>query len=400
MVKLIFKLFFLLQVVLIVSWFIGRSFLPIRTSAFLGKGLGGQVSNQPLLWSRANFDGFYYAKIARDGYQHLQQAFFPLYPRLISYLEKVAGGYVLSGVIISSISFVVFMVLFSKLLDIVGEKKSVIKNTLIYYALFPTSFYFLSVYSESIFLVWVMLSFYLARKEKWLLAGLVAGLASYTRVVGLFVVPALIYEYYEIEAKRTMKDRFAAAKQVFRKRLSWQYFKYALKSRFRHIKNLFFISLGSWGMAKYGLYLKRTVGDFFYFVHAQPDFHTGRQVNRVVLIYQVLWRYLKMIFTVDITSYTYLVVWFELLISLLFVFLLIYTWLKTKVPRSWLIFSAFAFLLPTTTGTFTSMPRYVLACFPCFLSLAKLKLPRYVQYLSLVIQFAAAVFFVRGYWVA
>lgn len=398
--KQIIKLFILIQLILVSSWLVGDKLLPFRTETFLGRGLGGNVTNYPLLWSRANFDGFYYAKIARDGYQHLQQAFFPLYPKLIWLVEKITDGFVLSGVIISSLSFLAFMFLLSKLLEEIGETKSTIRKTLVYYAVFPTSFYFLTVYSESLFLLWVVLSFYLAQKNKWLLAGLVAGLASYTRVVGLFMVPALIFQYYQTEAKRNMKTRFQAAKSAVKNRFSWSYLKYLLKTRLPHLKKITAILTGLWGFITYGLYLKNSVGDFFYFAKAQPGFHTGRQVNRVVLIYQVLWRYLKMIFTVDITSYTYLIVWFELLFSLLFLFLLIYCWLKTKIPRSWLVFSAFAYLLPTLTGTLTSMPRYVLACFPCFLGLSKLKLPKYVSFISIVLQFVAAMLFVRGFWVA
>lgn len=398
--KTILRNFLVLQLVLIAAWYIGSQFLPIRTETFLGRGLGGKVSNQPLLWTRANFDGFYYTKIARDGYQHLQHAFFPLYPRLISLFQKIFGGFVLSGVVISSLGFLIFMYLLSQLLADIGEDKKTIKKTLFWLSFFPTSFYLLSTYTESIFLVWIITSFYLAEKKKWLLAGLIAGLASYTKVVGIFVVPALIYSYYESEAKRNMKDRVVAMKQAVKNRASWEYLKYLIKSRLPHIKNLAAISTGGWGLLVYGLYLVRTKGNFFYFVKAQPAFLTGRQVNRIVLIYQVLWRYLKMIFTVDITSYTYLIVWFELLITLLFLFLLIYIWLKTEIPRSWIIFSAFAFLTPTLTGTFTSMPRYVLVCFPCFLGLAKLKLPKYVQWLSFGLLQVAATLFVRGYWIA
>ncbi len=398
--KLILKLFIFLQIVLIASWCLGSGFVPLRTETFLGRGLGGKVVNQPLVWSRANYDGFYYAKIARDGYQHLQQAFFPFYPKLINFFQGIFGGYILSGIIISSVSFLFFLFLLSELMRQSGEEKQVIRKTLFYYALFPTAFYFVSVYTESIFMLLVIASFYLADKKKWLLAGLTAGLASYTRVIGVFLVPALIYEYYEIEAKRDMKTRFDAAKSALQKRLSWAYLKYLAKTRLPHIKNIGSILTGVWGFVVYGLYLHKTKDNFFYFIEAQSGFTAGRQVNKVVLIYQVLWRYLKMIITVDITSYTYFIVWYELIITLIFIFLLLYAWLRTKISRSWIIFSAFAFVLPTLTGTFTSMPRYVLACFPCFISLAKLKLPKYVYWISLVMLFLSSVLFVRGYWIA
>ncbi len=398
--KTIIKIFLILQLTLIAGWYVGEDILPFRTETFLGRGLGGWVSNKPLLWSRANFDGYYYAKIAREGYQHLQQAFFPFYPNFIRLIKHLVGDYVLSGILISSLSFLVFMYLFSLLLKSQGEDKSTIKKTLFYIGLFPTSFYFVSVYTESIFLVWVILSFLFGHKEKWLLAGLTAGLASYTRVTGIFMVPALIYQYYQTAAKRDMKTRVKAASETIRHRMNFKSIVSIIKTRFPHVKNLLAISTGCWGLVAYSIYLKRTVGSFLYFVQAQPQFGTGRQVSRLVLIYQVLWRYLKMILTVDIASYTYAIVWFELLITLLFIFLLIYAWLRTNTPHSWIIFSALAFLLPTFTGTFSSMPRYVLTCFPCFLILAKLKLPKYIYLISYLFLFIAATLYLRGFWIA
>ncbi len=400
MTRLIIKLFILIQLVLVGGWLAGSEFLPIRTETFLGKGLGGKVSNQPLLWSRANFDGFYYAKIARDGYQHFQQAFFPLYPNLIGFFEKIFGGYVISGVIISAVSLLLFLYFFNKLMKEKGFDDSIRRQSLIYITFFPTAFYFGAAYTEAIFMFLVVLSFYFAQKKRWLFAGLVAGAASYTKVVGIFLVPGLLYEYYDSQAKRDMKTRFVAAKEAIKNRFSLKYIVYLIKSRLPHIRGIGSILTGAWGLITYSLYLKRTTGDFFYFSTAQPQFQTQRTTDRIVLIYQVFWRYLKMIFTVDVTSYTYLIVWVELLIVLLFVFLLLYSWLKANLPPSWLIFSAFAFIVPTLTGTFTSMPRYVLICFPCFISLAKLKLPKYVPYISLVLQFIAAALFLRGYWIA
>lgn len=400
MLKKIILLFFILNLVLVSSWFIGDKILPFWTENYLGKNLGGNVSEMPLIWSRANFDGFHYVKIARDGYQHLQQAFFPFYPKLIRFFEKIIGDYTISGVIISSISFLAFMYLLSKLLKEVGEDSQTIKKTLIYYALFPTSFYFLSVYTESLFMVWIIASFYLAEKKQWFLAGLVAGLAAYTRFIGVFMVPALIYRYYQSVTKRQMIDRLQAAKEAIGNYFSWQYLKYLIKTRLPLLKSLLGISTGLWGLVVYGFYLHRTFGDFFYFANVRPDFLGGRQVNRIVMIYQVFWRYLKMIFTVDLISYTYFYVWLELLITLLFVFLILYGWLRTKISRSWVIFSAFAFLVPTFTGTFSSMPRYVLVCFPCFITLAKLKLPRFILYISFGLLFGLTTLFVRGYWIA
>jgi len=375
--------------------------------AFLGRGLGESVV-QPLIWSRANFDGFYYAKIARDGYQHLQQAFFPFYPKLIKFFQPLFGNFIIAGIFLSSACFLLALWLLARLLRKEGEEEATIRRTLLFLTLFPTSFYFVSVYTESLFLFLVLLTFWWAREKRWWLAGFTAGLASYTRLVGIFLFPALLYEYYQTESRRRMSERLSAVKKALVYRLSFNYLVYLFKSRWHHLKNLFFLSFSWWGLLSYMIYLKKTTGDWFYFARVQPDFGAQRSVDRLILLYQVFWRYLKMIFSVDPRSYIYFNVWFEFLIALLFLAILIWAWLmifhqeKEKISwrPSWLIFASFAYLLPTLTGTFSSMPRYVLVCFPCFLVLAKLKLPKLSYFLSGAFLLICAALFVRGYWIA
>lgn len=399
------RLFLLLQILVVVSWFFGERLLPIRTETFLGRGLGEHI-DKPLIWSRANFDGFYYAKIARDGYQYLQQAFFPFYPQLIKFFQpffksfnlQESNSFILSGIFISSACFIFCLYFFGRLFREEGEEEKTIRKALLFLVLFPTSFYFISVYTESVFLFLVLLAFWLAKKRKWLLAGLIGGLASYTRLAGVFLLPALLYEYYDEESRRTMKERVIAVKQrVFH--FDIKYLPLFLKSRLRHIQNIFFISLSSWGLIYYMSYLKRTVNDPFYFIKVQPGFGAQRSINRLIMLYQVFWRYLKMIFTVDCSDWIYFTVWLELLIGLLFIGLLILGWTKFKLKKSWMIFATLAYVLPTLTGTFSSMPRYILVCFPCFLILSKLKLPKLIFVLSLLLLLICTILFVRGYWI-
>jgi len=383
---------------LVVGWILGQKFLPFRTETFLGKGLG-EFTNRPLVWSRANFDGFYYAKIARDGYQYLQQAFFPFYPKVIKFFQPFFKSFVLSGIFISNICLVCFLWLFAGLLREEGEDKKTIKQTLLFLVLFPTSFYLGCVYNESLFMLLALFSFLLAKRKKWFIAALVAGFASYTRVIGIFLLPALVYEYYESESKRTMKLRVVAAKrQIIR--FNPKYLIYFFKSRAKHIKNLFFILFSGWGILRYALYLKETKGDYFYFIKVQPDFGAQRSVAKITMLYQVFWRYAKMILTVNQKDPIYFTIWLEILTAILFLALLILGWLKFKVHRPWLLFAALSFLLPTLTGTFSSLPRYVLVCFPCFLVLAKMKLPKFIYLLSGVLLLICTMMFLRGYWIS
>ncbi|MBU2591913.1 glycosyltransferase family 39 protein, partial [Patescibacteria group bacterium] len=399
MFKHLLKFFLLSQLILIIAWFLGEKFIPIGSETFLGKNLGESVDNS-LLWSRANFDGVHHISIARSGYGYLQQAFFPFYAKLISFSQPLFKNFILSGIFVSLISFFLSLIAFADLLKLEGEKEETIKKSLLFLILFPTSFYFSFVYTESLFLFLVLLSFWLAKKQQWLLSGLAAGLASYTRLTGIFLLPALLYQYNQTQAARGMKERFAAVKKDFFSRFNLNYFRYFVRTRINHFKNLVFILFSSWGLLLYMRFLKNTTGDPLYFIRVQPDFGAQRSIGRIIMIYQVFWRYLKMIFTVNPRSFIYFDVWVELVITLIFLYLLLFLWFRTKNYRPWLIFSTLAYLLPSLTGTFSSMPRYVLACFPCFLILAKMKLPKVLYFISGLGFLIFSGLFMRGYWIA
>jgi len=396
MLIFIVKRVFLLQIILLTVWFLGALTIPIKTDTFLGVGFG-EFNNNSYLWSRANFDGFHYLKIARDGYQYLQQAFFPFYPILIKSLRPIFGSYSLAGLAISNFCFPLSLWLLAKLFMAEGTDEKTIKSTLTCLIFFPTAFFFTAVYTESLFLFLALLSLYLGRKEKWLFAGLVAALASYTRLVGIFLLPALLVEYYALTGNSKNKGSIKSVSSILKP---------------DNIKNLLYIFTSSLGLIKYSYYLKLTQGDWLYFMKVQASFGAQRSVDKMILIYQTVWRYVKMIFTVYPKQWLYFNVWQELLISLLFLGLLIFGWIrreKLHLRSSWLVFASFAYFIPTLTGTFSSMPRYILVCFPCFLILAQLTsfFERKVAFIgkiliavSVLILIVSSALFFRGYWLA
>jgi hypothetical protein len=141
--------------------------------------------------------------------------------------------------------------------------------------------------------------------------------------------------------------------------------------------------------------------DSLMFFHVQPYFGAGRTGGKFILIYQVFWRYLKMI-AVTKLDYLFFTVWLEFLVSVGFLVLIVLAH-RRKIRISYLIFSLLAYVVPTLSGTFLSMPRYVLALFPGFIYLGLIK-NNFLKYLllvafSLVFVISAALFF-RGYWVS
>jgi len=412
MKKKIILLFALLQLSLFAAWFTGSKLHIFEESPFIGSGLRDYDHNS-LVWSRANFDGVHFVQIARDGYGYLQEAFFPFFPKLIGFFQPLFKSYLLSGIFVANLSFIFVLVVFWRLLEEEKIKKSVIKDSLVFLTFFPTAFYFLSVYSESTFLLLVLLSLYFARRGKFLWAGLVAGLASYTRFVGIFLLPALLVEYYEQASARKMKDRLASlGENIFH--FSRKSILYWLKTRTTHFKNLFYIGLSSTGLLAYMIYLHNCCGDWLYFAKVQVGFGGQRVVNKLILLYQVFWRYAKMVVTVAPRQWLYFCVWFELVIVVFILVLLLWGWHKRKeykIRLSWLVFSSLAFILPTFTGTFSSMPRYVLVSFPAFVVLARFiaekdknsKIP-WLKIIYLTISFIllmiSATAFFKGGWIA
>ena len=322
------------------------------------------------LWFWGGFDGVHYLNIAEKGYEYgLTQAFFPLYPLLIRWLN-LFGNSLVTALIISHLSLIGFLYCFIKLgrLDF---KAATIKWAGVLLLLFPAGFFLFGVYTESLFLFLTAACFYLARRRQWGWAAIMAGLASGTRLVGIFLLPAILWEYYKVKKPKLLP--LAG---------------YSL--------------IASSGLLLYLNYLQQRFGDFLIFVHSQPGFGAGRQVNELVLPYQVIARYTKMFLSVSPANDIYPVLVFEFLATLGFAALIIYALWK-KLRPSYLIFIIPALLLPTLTGTFASMPRYGLIAFPLFYLLGDLKKKSLKIILAGVFGLTLAwalVRFSRGLWLA
>ena len=382
--KFITLAFVIWQAALILIIFLGNKYFP-TSGAYLytEKNI---VLSPHWLWSRANFDGIHYLGIARGGYGLYQQAFFPLYPRLVGFISHLfLGKTLLGGWVLNLVCFYLALFFFYKLLKIDFSEK-ISRRTLIYLLLFPTAFFFSMIYTEALFFLLIVGSFYFARNKvlsqtgsyfarnkRWWLAGILGALASATRLVGIFLLPALLFEWWQ--QKKSQK---------------WDL----------SLLPIFLIPVG---LLAYMLFLKQHYGDSLMFMHVQAFFGAGRSAGRLILLYQVFWRYFKMLVTVDKQTLTYFVVVLEFLTALSFLTLIIFTYLKRWYP--YLIFMTLAFIAPTLTGTFSSLPRYVLVLFPGFILLGlwaeKYKWVRILYpILAIPLLIFCLILFTRGYWVA
>ncbi|MFZ5376489.1 MAG: hypothetical protein ACOZAN_02355 [Patescibacteria group bacterium] len=297
------------------------------------------------IYSWGNFDGVHYLTIAEKGYvgTGLIQAFFPGYPLTIKLINIFLSNLLVSGLLVSNLFFFFDLIVFYKLVKLDWSNKTA-NFSIIFLLLFPTSFFFVGLYSESIFLFFVLMSFYFARKKRWGWASTFVALASFTRIIGVFLVPALLVELWlqnNSQNLQTMLQR------------NWQ--------------KLVIILLGSTGLIAYMTYLKYTFDDPLFFYHLQSEFGAGRQES-IILLPQVIWRYLKIMATARPIDFKYLSYVQEFVYSLFALSALLLS--IKKIRFSYLIFSIFAWILPTLTGTFSSMPRYILVCFPIYIWLA------------------------------
>jgi hypothetical protein len=77
-------------------------------------------------------------------------------------------------------------------------------------AIFPFAFFFGVIYSESTFLLFTVLAFYLFRTRRWPSGGSAAAMAIATRVTGVLMWPALAWTAWR-SADQTPRDRALAA---------------------------------------------------------------------------------------------------------------------------------------------------------------------------------------------
>lgn len=358
---------------------IGSIFLPYRngygfTNIWIYVKPYFPVSH-PLMFPWANFDGVHYLAIAGQGYTD-NGRFFPFYPLLIKIGTLIFGSpppfgtvYFVSAFMISNFSLLLSLVIFYKLMRLDYSEKIALYSSL-FMLFFPTSFFLGSIYSESVFLLVCLLSFYFARKEKWFLSGLFGLFASLTRVIGIIMFPVLFVEF--------------------------------VKSKQKNNKQFFFILLAPLGIVIYAIYNWIHWGNPFKFLILLGDLNDGRTTTSFVFPLQTVYRYIKIIVSVSPIQYEWWIAVLELGVFF-FVFGLIVVMWKKRMKLSYRIFTILGILIPVLSGTLSGLPRYILPLFPLFLCIALIenRLFRMIyMIIGIILSCILLIFFSRGYYIA
>ena len=328
----------------------------------------------------AHWDGVWYSRIAAEGYGRVawdgasysqamegyattaSTAFFPLYPLLMRSFAGLFGGPLslealsLCGVLIS-LTALPFGFYFIYRIAEDGWGERVAKGTVLIMAFFPTAFFLNAVYTESLFLAFSAGSIWASRvRRDLLLACALAGLATATRNVGVFLLAPLLYEWLRGNAGR----------------------------EYGPVRGAACLALASSGLFFYAAYLWRSFGEPLLFYDAQGYWNrtpTGPSTF-VVNILREAYESVASLFlpwssasleellsrlngTTDAYNFLFLILALAMLL-----------WGLRVLPFS---LSVYALLLLIPAALFGKLetpligfPRYMLAAFPLFIVLAAL----------------------------
>lgn len=161
-------------------------------------GYGGPFWENLAFWTCT--DSMHYLDIARDWYlsegewdRLVQLVFLPGYPIAVRLMSYIVGNYLVSGMLVSSLSFAGAGCVLYRLLRLDFSHRDALR-TLKYCCILPGAFFFAAPMSESLFLLLCVSCLYCARTGKWTLGCFLGGLAAFTRSLGLTLFVPLLLE--------------------------------------------------------------------------------------------------------------------------------------------------------------------------------------------------------------
>jgi Gpi18-like mannosyltransferase len=296
----------------------------------------------PLVQAGVRWDAGWYEQIARDGYwykegQQSPVAFFPGYPLTIRALMAAGVNRFLAGELISLVCGLLGIFLFAKWAQTVTDPRTALLSTLLL-IVYPFSFYLYGVmYSDALFLALVVGAFYALERDRVWLATLLGALATGTRPVAPAVVLGLLVRRLELRHRAGQK--------------------------FTPVD--FVPVLAASGMALYMAYLWKSFGDPLAFAHTQaapgwdhtPELRTWLKITwfETVSTTQSRWVALRLVGHMLLAVYALVLA------------------VPTRKYLGWgyAVYIAAAVGIPAISSKdMHGLGRYVIAAFPCFVTLA------------------------------
>lgn len=151
-----------------------------------------------------NYDAAYFTDIAQNGYGSASAAFFPGFPIIIflfSHIFSFISIKILAVVLANIFTFLAVWQVY-RYAKLTTQNEDIALETAVFMLCFPFSLFLALGYSEPLFLLAAISSFYCLRKERYIAAGLWGALASMTRLVGAVLIPALLVEAIIVAIKK------------------------------------------------------------------------------------------------------------------------------------------------------------------------------------------------------
>jgi len=279
------------------------------------------------MWQR--FDANWYISIAENGYGSIKgdDHFPPLFPILIRLLKPLFGSAFLAGLFISHLAAVY---VFKLLYEIFSEWGGTLtgRRAVTFMLIYPTSFFFFSVYTESFFIMMALLSIRCMKSRSWAWAGFWTFCAILTRLQGAALLIPMLYLMWSDHP-------------FLRKPAQWT--------------GLILPAFG--GLFYLYLRSRQVTGGPLPFV--ESDWHA-----RLVPPWETYWYAIQTLFSSKFTFIDFL----NWAVVTLFIVLLIAGW--QKIPLEYNLYTAFSLLIMliriVETQPLISMSRYSLTLFPLF----------------------------------
>jgi hypothetical protein len=352
------------------------------------------VPDQSTMWGRTSpfWDSFvrhdsgWYFDIARKGYDfsgamsggRSNIAYAPVYPLLMRYVGRLfgraPGDIYLGGIVVSWTSFVLAMVAlyYLALLDLPRRRA---ERAVLLTAIFPFSFFFGAVYTESTFLLFTVLSFYCFRTRRWAAAGVFGAIATATRVTGILMWPALAWIAWRALAPHPDRARTAPRADA-RDRV------FAAAA----------LVVAAAGFGGYCFYVYLHTGEPFLWATALTRWGAGYHPGGapwpapLALLRALLTHPYVFLTSGPLALYDALYG----VTALLFVAATPFVW--RRLGAAYGLFMALNLVLPLSSGAFEGLGRYCSVLFPCFIWLASIR----SRWLSTALIVVFAMFYTLG----
>jgi hypothetical protein len=333
----------------------------------------------------AQWDARWFLQIAEHGYEEVPQAaaFFPVYPAAAHALAWLTGSTLVAGVLISLAAGAVAAWALAEIArPVLGRRGA--NDVVVYLALYPVGFVLTALYSDGLFLALAAGSFLAATRGKAVTAGVLGGLATGTRLLGLALLPALIVLLWRGRDPRSLA-------------------------------RLVPLALLPAAVGLYALYLDSRLGDAWAFTTAQADWDRGLSPlgplaglhDSVLAAGRGARDLLDLPATPGHDERVALWNVSHLALLVAAVWLTWVAWRRLGVAFGVYSAATLAILLSVPAEGFplVSLPRFLLGDFPLFLALASVTLDHPRARAATLCAFAAvgalaAAAFARGIWVA